>query len=57
MCICAFIGSPLLLQTTLFRFGDSTTGLSHSQNLGGDGETGRMEEIDGKDVRWRKMGN
>ena len=48
MCICAFIGSPLLLQTTLFRLGDSTTVPSHPENLGCDG---RNREDGGK---WRK---
>ena len=42
------IVSPLLLQTTLFRLGDSTTVPSHPENLGCDG---RNREDGGK---WRK---
>ena len=49
------IVSPLLLQTTLSRLGDPTTGPSHSQNLGGDG---RNREDGGKwrkSVRWGEL--
>ena len=47
------VGSPLLLQTTLFRLGDPTTVLSHSQNLG---EGGRNMEHGGKLRKRCKMG-